>query len=435
MASNINCSQIPPRGIGGGLVRHVVAVALILFTIMQIAYGLVALSWYFPEQSGGDLLYRRNEICCARQGVNSFRIWNRETTLPGFAPLERPDKPDAPKTAGDAVVHAYPPWHTAMFYWYGCIPERLCLTIMSIVFGLCLWFIVGECVKLSRARFGDDGLIPGFALAMISFFAFHCFCALNYGVLILAAFLLMNKALDGKSAWHDLAAGLAWSVMMIKPQVGLLFFWPLFWRRRYRVITAAVGVCLAATFVTSLVVHESMLDLILQIPEIGKPYSRTPYADVQMTRYLVDLVAKPLAGEWASLVVMGAAFVLTGFLTGLLRRSRDILLLCLPVVLMIPFWSYSHTHDHVILLPLFILLAGRMFTAKRFDKWVALGCFYVATILFTRLWTFAFVAHLFDPSGRGWIYHGVELGSELALFAVLFFAIREERAQPALGAC
>ena len=84
-----------------------------LFALFQAASGFLS-----DSRFGYDLSLRHNEVCCAHQGVNSFRIWNHEATLPGFYPYPS-DKPTLPHAETDVPVHAYPPWHTAMFYFYG----------------------------------------------------------------------------------------------------------------------------------------------------------------------------------------------------------------------------------------------------------------------------------------------------------------------------
>ena len=184
-----------------------------LFALFQSASGFLADSHF-----GHDLSLRHNEVCCAHQGVNSFRIWNHEATLPGFYPYPS-DKPTLPHAETDVPVHAYPPWHTAMFYFYGWMSGSACVGVMTAVFLLCLGFVAYECTRLSKARFKHDGLVSAAALSLIMFSAGHCLSVLNYGVLVLAAFLLMDKALESD---HEILAGLCWAVMMIKPQVGLL---------------------------------------------------------------------------------------------------------------------------------------------------------------------------------------------------------------------
>ena len=401
-----------------GRAKWLAALAVGLFMVFQFACSFSWLAWSLPEHAHfdklSDLRYRRNEICCAHQGVNSFRIWNHEVSLPGFTPLPRPDMEDLPHKATDAVVHAYPPWHTALFYFYGWMSDSTCHALMLLVFGICFAFSVEECRRLSEERFEHPGLVSCCALALMMAPAVWCYFAVQYGFLILAALLLMNRALERD---RNVAAGLLWSVMMIKPQVGLLFFWPLFWHRRYLAIAVAVATCLAETFVTSLLVHESMLDLILQIPQIGKPYGACMAADL----------LRPFFGESSPIVVMIAFFVLTGVACWVFRKNRDFLVSCVPVVLAIPLWTYSMAgYDRVILLPAYIFLAGKMFSSRRFGVWWLLGVFYCATSGLIELWRLVTTTGLLDERQLPFGFNSLALLLHLTAFLFLVLLLLEE---------
>ena len=422
MTDNIQSLADTPQEYRGGVrrsqARWLLIVGLALFALFQIVGGLIPNAGFFSDQNFAfDLRMRRNEVRCAHQGVNSFRIWTHEITIPGFTPLGRPDKEAVPSSPGDAIVHAYSPWHIALFYFYGWMPEVMCLSLMALVFGVCLFFVGSEAFRLSKARFGHYGLVVAFSLAMISCSAAHCFVFLNYGVLILAAFLLMNKMLEDDVGWGgEILAGLAWSVMMIKPQVGLLFGWPLFWKRRYLAIAMAIVVCLAETLFVSFAVHEPVIDLILQVPQLGLPYGTGTLARA----------LKPVLGVYSTIVVMLSFFALTGLATFAVRRSHDFLLCCAPAIVAIPLWTYSSGFDHVILLPVVMLLAGRMFATRGIDRWKLLGCSYLLAQIPLRLWSIASSLKLFSPAGIGWMYRLVELFAQLLLVTFVALMIREE---------
>ena len=124
---------------GSKLTWAVIVVGIALFGLSQIVSGVLLLPWCveavnFPH----DLQLRRNEIRCAHQGVNSFRVWTREVVVPGFTPYGRPDMEKVERAnESDATVHAYPPWHTAFFWFYGWLPWVLCVSLMSVAFGIC----------------------------------------------------------------------------------------------------------------------------------------------------------------------------------------------------------------------------------------------------------------------------------------------------------
>ena len=402
---------------GSKLTWAVIVVAIALLALVRIAGGIASdLAFSNDKDFGFDLRMRRNEVRCAHQGVNSFRIWNREITLPGFVPLNRPDKPKVEQAnESDATVHAYSPWHTAFFWFYGWLPEVLCLSLMSAVLGGCLVFIGAESIRLAKARFEYPRSVVAISLAIISLPAIQCFMLLNYCVLILSAFLLMNRVLERN---HAILAGLAWAIMMIKPQVGLLFVWPLFWHRRYLTIATAAVVCLAGTLFTSFAVHESVIDLILQIPALGMPYAKEGTIIVR--------VLSPLFGESANVVGMTFFFVLTGCVTWAFRK-QDFLSLCVPVVLIVPIWTYCSCYDLVILLPAYLLVYGQVLSERRFAFLKVAGCLLYAEALFAGTWSLVCGLRVFDPSGLGWIYRTAEYSSYAVMLAIAALFVRDSR--------
>ena len=402
------------------MLKQLFIIGIVLLTLVQVVSGvLMERGFLSDEMFGCDLRFRRNEILCAHAGVNPFHIWNRETTFKDFVSHPRPDYADPQLTSAEKVVHAYPPWHTAMFWFYGWMSDRLCTTLMGFVFGLCFAFVVYEGVRLVRSRFAEHaGPVLLFSLMLISGYATQCFISMNYGILILAALLLMNRAVE---KGHDVAAGLCWAVMMIKPQIGILFAWPLFWHRRSLAIATAVAVCLGATVVTSCVLHEPVVDLILQVAQLGAPYG---------TGGLRDWF-KPVFADSATYVLMVAFFVLTGVVTRTMRGKNDFILSCVPVCLFVPLWTYSGWNDRVIFLPAFIVMAGLMFSTRKFSRWAVVACLYCAGSVFLRGWSIADYFNLFDSHRLFWINHLVSYGSWCVLMVFLMMFLREEDRRPA----
>lgn len=403
--------------------KYLIIVALALFALFQVAACVFNLYSYGVLLSDGhigcDLELRYNEVRCAHQGVNSFKIWNHDITLPGFAPASRPDK----ETIGhkdDARVHAYPPWHVTMFWFYGWLSKEVCFSLMSVVFGFCLCFICYESARLAREHFKAWGYITAFSLTLIAYNVSICFLALNYSVLILAMFFLMNRMLSTRRG--DILAGLAWAVMMIKPQIGLLFVWPLFWKKHYLTIATAISICIAATFGVSILVHESMLDLILQIPKIGQPY-------VQVSSELLQFIAITYAK--IPFLVQAILFFAVGIATWSLRK-QSFLICCVPVMLMIPIWTYSIPFDWAILLPAFILLIGRMSVQPKLDALSVMSILYAASMtvlalivshikFFDRL-----VASCLPMIESQWAFHSLKYAGWVLTFAVIVLFVREK---------
>lgn len=300
-----------------------------------------------------DLRLRYREMVCAHRGINTFHAWENQECVGDFTPMEYPGKVAA--TPKDGVrpqfFHAYPAWHTAFAWAFGWMDEMVCVSLMAMVFGLCLSFLVRETFAVCRPA-GEWSAVAAWAvLSMVSTCIAYLALNLNYGLLVLTMAILMAHALKGG---HDLAAGLAWSVMLIKPQLGLLFGWPLLFARRYRAIAAAAAVIAGATLFASAVYRENPVELILQVPKLGAPFGGNPFVE----RFLV-----PAVGPVAKHLWMAAFFALCGALSFRLRRSDDWLRKLAPAALCATMWTYSQPHDQVILWLWFAFAATRVFRA------------------------------------------------------------------------
>lgn len=385
---------------------------ILLIFIVGLIGGVLSENKFFSDSTfATDLRLRRNEICCAHQRVNSFRIWNRDVDLPGFAPMSRFDRPKYERKQEDRVVHAYPAWHTAFFYFYGWLPELMCIALMALIFGFCFKFSVDEIFRLSRKNASQGRAVAAFALAMISFHAAQCFFLLNYGILLLALLFMLCRMVDADRPY---LSGICWAIMMIKPQVGLLFFWPLFWRMKYKTIITAVAICICATSITAIIVKENPVDLILQIAEIGRPYG---------SYILVDRILKPLIGDFAPFVWMGGVFIFAGILSYLTRGSSFIQM-CVPITVLIPIWTYSQGHDLVILAPWYIMVAIKFIEGGAYSKMFR-GCvgWFVFATLFMWIWSLLMGAKIFDPTGMGWLYTIIRLANDGCILAMAWIYV------------
>ena len=114
--------------------------------------------------------------------------------------------------------------------------------------------------------------------------------SMNYGLVILGWTLLLYFALDSN---HNILAGVIYSFIMIKPQIGILLFFPLLFNRKYKTIAFAVAICLIETCFTSCMLHKSPVELILQIPKIGAPFDKVFLAETTMK------IVGPIDNTWS----------------------------------------------------------------------------------------------------------------------------------------
>lgn len=342
-------------------ILRVQIVLMAIFYVQLLIYGiqLVARSPSFSS----DLNMRRNEIICAHEGIDSFDIFERKISSDRFFGHPRPDKPDEEK-GNRKDVHAYPAWHTAVFWWYGFVSEKICTAIMlGVYLCSCVWIGIWT---VKRIQFFDmEHYIAGilFLLVMTEYSIVYVFHSMNYGLFLLGCSCLLYTALEKK---NEILAGVALSLLMIKPQIGTLFIIPLIFNRNYKTVVIAGLLCIVETLYTAWKLDKSPVELILQIPKIGAPYDKGYIGQVFIY----------LFGPFGQYIPMAAFASLATAGCFLLRNAKDVWVRFLPVVAFIPFWTYSQNHDWVIVLPCCIYIVNNI------QKWPRLCsiCFWLAIL-------------------------------------------------------
>ena len=338
-----------------------------------------------------DFIYRYNEINCMHDRIDPFDIFERKITSEHFRGHDRPDKPDEPEDSR-RIVHAYPAWHTPIFWWYGYTPKWFCLAFLTIlyVYSLslaCRW----TSQKLAESQTKDLAINLLFIVTM-TLYSFIGIChSMNYGLLLLGCTLLLCSALDSN---HDILAGIIYSFIMIKPQIGVLLFFPLFFSRKYKTIAVSITICLIETCFTACMLRKSPIELILQIPQIGAPFEKG---------YLVESTMK-IIGPIGQYIVMGIFICLAAGGSYLIRNAKEAWIRFLPAIAFIPFWTYSQPHDWLVILPCYVFILNSKCKHQRIvelcfaaeflrnlllyahsQKWYAIGKEGIITILFLAI--------------------------------------------------
>lgn len=302
--------------------------------------------WYyfFDVPWASDLLLRYNEIACDHTGIDSFDIFERKITSEEFCGIDRPDKPKEERN-GRNRVHAYPAWHTAVFWWYGYVPRSVCIAIMAILYAcsliwICKW-ISERLQEKDRFYYMADIL---FLLSMSVFPFLGVCCFMNYGLFLAGCALLVFTLLQCK---HEVLAGIVFSLIMIKPQIGIPLLIPLFINRNYKTIAVAGAICIMETLFAAWKLDKSPVELILQIPQIGAPFLRKDF---------FGRIAAGIFGAPGSYVSMGLFLAIASAGSFFVRNAKDIWVRFLPAIAIIPFWVYSQFHDWIILLPCYFYI-------------------------------------------------------------------------------
>ena len=317
---------------------------LVLLTVcfLFVAYESVFSHTHW-NQYPGDLTFRYNEILCAHGGVDPFDIFERKVVSDEFCGIRRPDMPLEP-TNGRKEVHTYPATQMALFWWYGYFSLRV-VTIIINLLNLCVLAWVFLWTSKHYRRSDTISLVQDilFILCLL-LFPFSIICeTLNYGLLLLGAMLFLYTLLQTK---HDILAGVVYAFIMIKPQIGIVLFLPLFFGKWYRTIAVAGAICIAETLFIAWKLDKSPIEIILQIPQMGAPF----YKGV-ITNATVMLI-----GPIGQYLVMGVFFLIAMVGCFLVRNAEDVWVRFIPALAIIPFWTYSSKHDWLILLPLFLFI-------------------------------------------------------------------------------
>ena len=372
-----------------------------LLWLCLLALALALATWWdnFRTYRFVDFHLRYDEIACSHTGTNPFDVWDQRTVHPLYKGHPRPDR--EPDPAPKRQVHAYPPWHTTYCWFYAYLPRTLlawgfaAASLLALAAVLASFRRYAPSEPLARATF----LL--FILAGIAPQAANLLGVGNYGALLLGLICLLFAALErGRS----LLAALCWALIMTKPQVGLLLFWPLLWSKERRVIPLAIAIVLLATCFPAWLYHLSPLELLRQIPQTSAPY---------LTPNLLTLpgIVQTLFGSLGAHLWMAACFLLCGALSWRVRHTPHLPLRFAPALALFPFWTYSQFHDHVLVAYLYLLLALVHWRCAPFSVPERARTLLDATLLplllalvAMGLWSLLLVTGLLQPAGNGWLY-------------------------------
>ena len=290
-----------------------------------------------------DLTFRYNEVSCAHQGIDPFDIFEHNISSEEFCGLDRPDFPYEEKN-GKKIVHSYPAWHMAVFWWYGYVPKEVCIAIMI---GLYLCSLLWSCYWTSKKLQKSDCLhyvVDILSLLAAMTIPFGCLCTtMNYGLFLLGCSLLLYNLLETQ---HTILAGMVFSLIMLKPQVGIPFLIPLFLNKKYQIIAIAGAICIAETLFTSWQLNKSPIELILQIPQLGAPFQKGFFTNT----------ATKVFGPVGQYLTIGGFLAIISVLSFLVRNAENIWVRFLPAIALVPFWTYSQEHDWLVTLPCYIYI-------------------------------------------------------------------------------
>lgn len=343
----------------------------------------VASAWYYvgnaianlePNQFGYDFQLRYNEAKCVLSGCDPFLIWEGQRTLSPYLSF------DQATTMVDGIheyVGAYPPWEYPLMVPFALFPKRIALVVFFIIEVLCSIALVIWSVFAGWRLHGrlGDGFLCGAVAVMPAYYVVYCLNYLNFGVMIAVASVGLAYCLDRK---RQVLAGVCWAMMMVKPQIALLFVIPLLIGKRFRAICVAAGICILLTAASAIICGRSPLEM---ISAVGRCRGMFPKC------YLLG----PVVTEWLQrispmlpLALNAVIGVLVCFVLSWRFRKFDAWLMkLLPAVAICWLWSVSRFYDQSMLVVAFVPMA--LWLLCRYDTqwqfWVALGALTLQAVM------------------------------------------------------
>ncbi|MBQ6329790.1 MAG: DUF2029 domain-containing protein [Kiritimatiellae bacterium] len=301
-----------------GIASAVLLAAAAFFTVATL---------FTPSATRCDFSYRMAEADCLRRGVDPFLVWNESVVLKPYY-SNNPARKSVPEGC-NRQISVYTPWGYSL-----ALPMSfLSLDAAWWFFSVMSFAMLGLVVAAGVRSLGWLAAVP---MLVVAYPIWSNFQVGNYIALMLAAAVCMAACLY--RGWN-VAAGVCWMLLMIKPQVGLTFAVPLAVRMRIKSGAVAVVACLAL----------SVPAVLLCRPELPKFF----YEAAEASAFAFQGCGTwPmfLCGTFGCRADIGIGLVigllLCVWMTWLLRREKDWLVYLMPAAICSSCWTYTQAYSH-----------------------------------------------------------------------------------------
>jgi len=281
-----------------------------------------------------DFTMRMNEAECLRKGVDPFDVWSECVFLPPY--YSNCHKNPLPDSCCE-MTNAYVPWEYSFALLLSFLPRWIAWVTYCALMLLSAFLVFALPVKRQDGGLLVDALLPSaVALGCVAYPLWSNAAIGNLSVFCLAGAVGMAWCLNrGK----DVAAGLCWAVVMLKPQLGLPFFIPLCVRMKWKTVLVAAGVCVCLSIPPSVLCGKSFVGMIIHAP------SASAFAFEgcgTWPKFLCGYMANScdvLAGT-----VIGAA--ICWIMTRSLRSETCWFEILMPAAITSSCWTYTQSYSH-----------------------------------------------------------------------------------------
>ena len=308
---------------------------LCAFALLAVAV-VTAVCLFTPTATRCDFHYRLAEVDCVRQSVDPFRVWNEDVTVRPYY-SNNPNRRSIPEGCTE-MISVYVPWEYTLMLPFAWLGKETAWWAYSLLSFAALGLLVGVVFHETKRRMplAEATLCATVPPLAVAHAIWSNFQVGNHVALVLTAAVLMAWCLNRK---REVAAGLCWAVMMIKPQIGLVFAIPLLLRARVVTVVVAVGVCLLLSAYPAVNCQTSLLDLILE-PSRASAFAFEGCGT--WPRFLCGAI--PSDGDILAGLAVGA--LVCAAMTWRMRKERDWFVFLMPAAITSCCWTYTQAYSH-----------------------------------------------------------------------------------------
>ena len=274
-----------------------------------------------------DFNLRLAEVDCVKRGVDPFLVWNETTVLKPYY-SNNPNRKLIPEGC-TRQISVYVPWEYGLALPLSFVSADVAWWAFT-VFSFALMVFVA--VVGARRLFW---LAP-VPILIVAHPIWSNFQVGNYAVLVLAAAIGVATCLD---RGMNIAAGLCWMLVMIKPQIGIPFAIPLLMRMRIVAGVSAAAACLVLSIPAILLCHPDLPEFFVEASQASA------FAFEGCGTWPKFLCGRLGDGVDIGIgLAIGAALCI--WMTWLLRRERDWLVYLMPAAVCGSCWTYTQAYSH-----------------------------------------------------------------------------------------
>jgi len=291
---------------------------------------LLVTTCFDPPSGHYDFTLRMNELSCVRMRINPYDVWSEKISLPPYYPNTHVG---APPEGCTERVNAYAPWEYVYMLPFAYLPRTWTWPVYCLLMAASLVVLL----RLSGFERTKDGfLASAVPFLLLSYTIWSNTAIGNFAIIVLAAAVAMAWALNRGREW---LAGLCWALVMVKPQIGLIFAIPLLMRLKWRTCVLAGSVCLLASFFAAVICKAPLVDMLLQGPAANTSFF---LGCGTWPKFLCGTFAGN--GDIVAGAVVGALVCLV--MTGLVRKERDWFVFLMPAAITSCCWTYTQAYSH-----------------------------------------------------------------------------------------